>query len=189
MKTTFKIFTVILLGILSSCTCMLSQIPPQLIYVDQNCQGRIPDFTKAVVVRDNCLDGVTIFQSPSPGTLMSTSNPTMKVTVSAKDAFGNSSNSIIVDVILTDTIPPILEWPAAQISMTDQQVSDLYKVWESAVKVHGIAKWIYDQKWRQGFTFPSPVDSLIIMENLKYFTNTIKLTDQEYAQYVDYVER
>lgn len=80
--------------------------------------------------------------------------------------------------------------------MTDEDINNLYKNWESAVKVQGIAKWMYDRKWQNGFTM---IDTAIVDScgnyrfiqpeySLRYFTNTIRLSDQEYAQYVTYME-
>lgn len=183
-KIILLMFIVLFAG--CNCTLIIGQIPPQIVYADQDCQGLIPDFSKVAIVKDNCAGGITFIQNPSPGTLLTATNPTVNVTLKAKDISGNESNTLVISVVLTDTIAPILEWPAGPITMTEQQVIDLYKNWEAAVKVHGIAKYIYDQSWKQGFTFASPVDSLIIMNSMRYFTNTIYLNDDEYAQYVAY---
>jgi hypothetical protein len=80
--------------------------------------------------------------------------------------------------------------------MTDEDVTNMYKTWEAAVKVHGIAKWMYDRKWQNGIAM---IDTMIVDScgnykwiypegTLRYFTNTIRLSDEEYNQYVTFVE-
>ena len=178
-----KKLLLILSVILSSCSCLLSQIPPQTIYVDQNCEALLPDYTIQTVAIDNCPEGMVINQTPIPGTLMSVSNPALDVSIKAVDAFGNTSNTLTFTVILLDTIAPVLSWPIAQINMTDEHLIALYQNWEAGVKVKGIANWIYDQSWTQGMAF---ADTTRIIESLKTFTHVITLTDEEYSQYESY---
>ena len=171
--------------LLSSCACILSQVPPQTIYAGSGCTAPIPDYTTIVIASDNCEGPITITQTPVAGTILSAANPSVTVTLIARDAFGNTSKPLNVSVILIDTIPPILSWPVGQVNMKESDVLNLYDNWKAAVKVHGIANWIYDQSWTQGLAF---ADTTKIMESLKYFTNIIKLTDEEYAQYVSIKE-
>lgn len=193
MKKLLFILTIILC---SSCTCLLSQIPPQTIYADQNCQGILPDYTTRIVATDNCLGAVIVSQTPVAGTLLTVSNPAVTVTLVATDAFGNKSKPLNVSVVLLDTVPPVLSWPTGQINMTEQDLINVYANWEAGIKVHGIAKWMYDRSWQQGLILADTtfVDSCGIThsyhveDNLKYFQNVIKLSDEEYAQYVSYVE-
>lgn len=178
MKKLFFLFVVI---ICTSCTCLLSQIPPQTIYAGAGCTALLPDYTTKVVASDNCVGTITITQTPVAGTILSAANPSLTVVLTAKDAFGNTSKPMNVSVVLIDTVKPILSWPVGQINMTDQDMINIYANWEAAVKVKGIAQWIYDQRWTQGLAF---ADSTLILDRLKYFENIIKLTDEEYAQYV-----
>jgi len=179
-----KQLLLILAVLLTSCSCLLSQVPPQTLYVDQNCEGRIPDYRLIVIASDNCA-GLTLEQTPVPGTVLDVGNPGATVEIIATDAFGNKSNKLTIPVVLIDTIAPILEWPAGPIAMTDQQLIDVYKVWEAGVKVKGIADWIYDQTWTQGYAF---ADTARILASLKTFTHAITLTDEEYEQFVIYKE-
>jgi hypothetical protein len=165
------------------CTCMLSQVPPQTIYTDASCQGVLPDYTKIVTAVDNC-GTVTLTQAPAAGFVLTVANPVQKVTVTGRDQFGNTSR-MTIDVVLVDTVPPVLNWPAGQVAMTDAEMMYLYQNWESAIKVHGIAKWIYDQRWTQGIPF---ADTTRILESLKTFTHAITLTDAEYAQFVAFTQ-
>jgi len=165
---------------LVSCTC-LSQIPPQVLYVDNNCEAFLPDYTTQVVVTDNCPEGIVINQTPKAGTALTVSNPSVDVEIIAIDAFGNISDKLIISVTLTDTIAPILSWPIGQINMKESDVINLYNNWIAAVKVHGAAKWIYDQTWTNGYAF---ADTANILEGLKTFTHSITLTDEEYSEYL-----
>jgi hypothetical protein len=178
-----KILFLICSILLTSCGCVLSQIPPQTIQVNQNCEGILPDYTKIPTATDNCPGTPLIRQSPIAGTILTVNNPAITVVITAVDAFGNVSKPMNVSVTLIDTVKPILHWPVAQINMSEQDMINLYDNWIAAVKVHGIAKWMYDRKWTQGISFK---DSSVV-DNLKYFSNVIKLTDDEYSQYVAYM--
>lgn len=180
-----KLLALLIPLLFTSCMCVFSQIPPQTIYADQNCQGAIPDFSTRVVASDNCVGTITIQQYPAAGSLLTASNPAVTVTITAKDMFGNISKPLNVSVILVDTIAPILQFPVGRVNMNEKAMIDLYRNWEAAVKIHGAAKWVYDQRWAQGFTF---ADSAKIINSLRFFTNVIELTEEEYDQYVSYVE-
>jgi hypothetical protein len=143
----------------------------------------LPDYRTKVIVSDNCPAGTTLTQTPVAGTILGVLNPSVNVVITARDAFGNVSKPLNIPVVLVDTIAPILSWPIGQANMSEQEVIYLYQNWVAAVKVSGIARWMYDRRWTQGFAF---ADTARIEESLKYFTNIIKLTDEEYSQYVNY---
>lgn len=187
-----KKIILLLFPLLASCSCLLSQIPPQTIYADQNCEGTLPDYRTRVVASDNCQGEITITQTPVAGTKLTVANPSVNVTLTARDAFGNISRPVNVSVQLIDTVPPILSWPVGQLNMTEQDAVNIYANWEATVKATGIAHFMYDRRWTQGLALADTtyVDSCGVVhdyhveDNLRYFTNTIKLTDEEYAQYV-----
>lgn len=177
-----------------SCTCTLAQIPPQVIYAGAECTAPIPDYRTQVIISDNCeIESVT--QIPAPGYLLTSDNQIINVTIRAMDVFKNVTEAVFT-VTLLDTIPPVIEWPSGQVSMTDEDLNNLYASWVAAVKVHGIAKWMYDRTWTQGLPLADTtyVDSCGVVhdqhveDNLRYFTNIIKLTDQEYFDYVSFIE-
>ena len=95
-------------AVLWGCTC-LSQIPDQLLYVDQNCEAVLPDYTtpEFVNVADNCALDPPV-QLPPPGTILDSGQPLTPVTISVTDISGNQS-SVSFNVILVDTIPPTIE--------------------------------------------------------------------------------
>lgn len=167
----------------TSCKCVLSQIPPQVIYADADCQAQLPNYLEQVVASDNC-ELFAVTQTPEPGYVLDAQNQIVNVTIRAEDVFHNSTE-VTFSVTLLDTIPPILEWPEGPVSMTDEDVGNLYRNWEAAIKVHGIARWMYDQSWAQGLEF---ADSTVV-DRLRYFNNTIMLSDEEFAEYVSYIEQ
>lgn len=188
------IFLAIVSVFLSGCVCTIGQIPPQYVYAGAGCSAPLPSYLEKVIATDNCaLFSVT--QTPEPGYILDVNNQVVNVTIKATDVFKNSSQ-VTFSVTLLDTIKPILSWPTGQLNMTDEDVSNLYKNWEAAVKVHGIAKWMYDRKWQNGIAM---IDTMIVDScgnykwiypegTLRYFTNTIRLSDEEYNQYVTFVE-
>lgn len=188
------IFLAIVSVFLSSCVCTLAQIPPQFVYAGVGCTAPLPDYKSKVTATDNCAIKI-LEQIPASGYLLTATNQVVDVTIKATDVFNNTSQ-VTFSVTLLDTVKPILNWPTGQVNMTDDDVVNLYKNWESAVKVHGIAKWMYDRKWQNGIAM---IDTMIVDScgnykwiypegTLRYFTNTIRLSDEEYDQYVTFVE-
>ncbi len=100
-----KILILSILALMVSCLC-ISQIPDQVIYVDENCEAFLPDYTDDVTVSDNC-EGVIVQQTPDPGSILDAATAYMDVTITATDAFNNQS-SIQFRVIAIDTILPII---------------------------------------------------------------------------------
>jgi len=175
-----KLLFLLLLPLIG-CRCLISQVPPQYIYAGQSCEAPLPDYRLKVTISDNCqIENVT--QTPSPGFLLMATNMITNVTIRAVDNSGNASQ-ITFSVTLLDTIPPVIGWEGLT-SLTEQEMIDLYRQWEAGVKVHSIAKWIYDQSWTQGFAF---ADTTYIMESLKTFTHSITLSDEEYDEWLTYM--
>jgi len=104
MKKLIILFAVVLLA--SSCTCLLSQVPPQYIVVGENCEAVLPDYTTQVTVTDNC-SVKTITQTPVKGTLLNANNPQVTVTIRATDTFDNFTE-ISFTVKAIDTVPPVI---------------------------------------------------------------------------------
>jgi len=104
MKKLLILFAVILLT--SSCTCLLSQIPPQYVFVGSNCEAVLPNYVPMVVVSDNCgIQNVT--QTPSPGTILNATNPMVTVKIRATDVFNNFTE-VQFTVTAKDTVPPTI---------------------------------------------------------------------------------
>lgn len=98
-----KLIGFLTLALFYGCAC-IGQLGTQFLYVDENCEGFLPDYRLVINVRDNC--GIdTVIQVPEAGLKMDFTNPEVNVGIIATDVFDNTS-SIYFDVVLLDTIPP-----------------------------------------------------------------------------------
>lgn len=99
MKKLLFLLSIILL---SSCTCLIGQVPPTYLYVDETCGAAMPDLRPRLEWRDNC--GIdTVEQTPTPGTWLTEQYNT--VHFRAYDRFRNFTD-VLGSVELLDTIPP-----------------------------------------------------------------------------------
>ena len=99
-----KLLFLLSVVIFSSCSCLLSQIPPQYLYVDETCGAALPDYLSKVQATDNC--GIdTLWQSPTMGTWLT--EPATTVLIRAIDKFGNHTD-LMFTVQLLDTVPPVI---------------------------------------------------------------------------------
>ena len=92
--------------LLASCTCVLPQIPPQYVYVGENCEAVLPDYLTKVSATDNCVLA-SFIQIPQAGTILTSAMTVTDVEIRATDNHGNHS-SINFSVILVDTVPPVI---------------------------------------------------------------------------------
>jgi hypothetical protein len=96
----------LVLFLLSGCKCLIAQIPNQYIYSGANCEAPLPNYLPWVYATDNCLLA-SIVQTPAAGTILNPQNMIANVVIRATDASGNSSQ-ITFNVMLIDTVPPII---------------------------------------------------------------------------------
>ncbi len=84
----------------------------QTVYVDNNCDYSIPDLSSLLTITDNCslLANMTIVQNPVIGVNLSNHGTTQTVDFNVTDEAGNS-NQCSFDIILTDTISPVVSCP------------------------------------------------------------------------------
>lgn len=125
MKKTFLLLVVILLA--SSCTCLLSQIPPQTIQVTANCQAVLPDYLPMVPATDNC-GLASVVQTPEAGYILDAANKSVEVKIRATDLFGNF-NEVSFMVTAVDTIKPVLS-PSPELLAAN---------WDTIHKVYDVA--------------------------------------------------
>ncbi|GJM33251.1 MAG: hypothetical protein DHS20C18_22520 [Saprospiraceae bacterium] len=87
--------------------------PNQNIAIDQECDGRIPDFRASATLGDHCSfpDGVSITQIPLSGTLISGAGTVETVTLTADDGQGNTAQCSF-EISTTDLSPPNISCPA-----------------------------------------------------------------------------
>lgn len=64
-----KLLFLLSIVLLSSCTCLLSQIPPQYIYINENCEAVLPDYLTKVTATDNC-NLASLIQIPEGGSIL-----------------------------------------------------------------------------------------------------------------------
>ena len=86
--------------------CCVAQIPTQFIIANDSCEAFLPDYTLAVVVRDNCCVE-QIVQTPDPGITLVPGVDRI-VTLIGYDCYGNS-NTMTFDVIVIDNVAPTFE--------------------------------------------------------------------------------
>lgn len=170
-----------MLPLIACSCCVLSQIPPQVIYADPSCQAVLPDYRLQVTASDNC-GNVTLTQVPVPGTLITVAEPAFDVMVTATDDFGNNT-SIVIPVSMVDTIPPILEWVGGIAELDIYDIGSMWDNFSKAIKYHGIAEAIYNiPNWK-----PDSLDFAFGVERgLWYFFPTIELDSAEYAEVLNY---
>jgi len=90
--------------LLSSCACVIGQVPPLTLHVDATCGAAIPDYRPMLHWTDNC--GIdTVEQTPTPGSWLIEKFNT--VHFRAIDNFGNYTD-VLGSLELIDTIPPSL---------------------------------------------------------------------------------
>ncbi|MCJ8291894.1 MAG: HYR domain-containing protein [Crocinitomicaceae bacterium] len=82
------------------------------VYVDNNCDGLLPDYTSFVVSTDNCSSAINITttQSPLPGTIINGAIVVTPIIMTATDESGNSSTCTF-DMRTLDTIPTSITCP------------------------------------------------------------------------------
>ncbi len=82
------------------------------VYVDNNCDGLLPDYTSFVMNTDNCtsIANITTIQSPIPGTIINGAIVVTPIIMTSTDEDGNSSTCTFIMRTL-DTIPTSITCP------------------------------------------------------------------------------
>jgi hypothetical protein len=124
-----KIFFLFLMVILSSCSCLLSQIPPQKIYATKtSCSAPLPNYWvvlgAAITVSDNC-EIASKTQVPATGFMLTPTNKVATVTLRATDASGNYRETSFTTTLI-DTIKPVITIDPALITYQLNQIKDIY---------------------------------------------------------------
>ena len=143
--------------VLSSCTCVIGQIPPQYLYVDETCGAAMPDFLTKIHVTDNC-EVDTVWQSPTYGTRLTA--PANNAMIRAIDKFGNHTD-VLFTVFLLDTVPPVITVDTTMLVNSYGFINTLYSTAE---------RMLARQVWFEESTAP---DSLLTDDD---FCNSTLLT-------------
>ncbi len=87
---------------------------PTNLFVDNNCEAILPDYTGAAVTGDNCPGVLNVFQNPIAGTIVTTGTDVI-VFLDVVDEFGNSSQCQFTQPIF-DAIDPVVNCPGDQLA-------------------------------------------------------------------------
>ena len=99
MKKLLFLLSIILL---SSCTCLIGQVPSVTLQITEECGAALPDYRSHLIFTDNCrVDSID--QTPSPGTWITEKFTTLRFR--AFDNFGNYTD-VLGSLELIDTVPP-----------------------------------------------------------------------------------
>ena len=150
-----KLLILFLLCFLCSCTCLLSQIPPQKIYTGASCSAILPDYRLKIIASDNC-EIASFTQIPAPGFILNSVIKTTSVTIKATDASGNF-RQIVFTVTLLDTIKPVLTIDPVLLSYQTEQINDIYNFGDKLVEQ--ASENLIKQEWID--TFPGLREKLI----------------------------
>ena len=88
---------------------------------DANCNFALDDYRSRAAVADNCdsaTDGLTLTQSPPPGTVLNGDSTTQTITLTVTDASGNQT-SCEFSLMLQDTTPPAIACPPDRTEVVD----------------------------------------------------------------------
>jgi hypothetical protein len=150
-RITLLICTIMLAG------CCMSQLPTQYAYVDETCSAILPDFTEMVIVGDNC-SVVNVTQVPMPGIVI---QATTTVRIVATDQTGNLK-AVDFDVVIMDTIAPTIMLNPEWLGYTDQEVTDMYKVYYGWVQGMG-------DIWNA--TKPGTIETIVLPDTTLTYVN------------------
>lgn len=87
------------------------------LYVDNNCEALLPDYTGLGVTSDNCSGVLNVFQNPAPGTVVTPITDVI-VFLDVVDEFGNTSQCQFTQTVFDD-IAPVVTCPGDQIAVAN----------------------------------------------------------------------
>lgn len=163
---------IILLSIvLSSCSCLIGQIPPVSLFVDETCGAAMPDIRPMLEWRDNC--GIdTVEQTPTPGTWLTERYNT--VHIRAIDKFGNYTDAL-GSVELLDTIPPeLIRVDSTLITQVYQNITSLYN---TADRLLALNEMWYDNTFPWDDVEFEYIDSLGVVQTLRGIPEELRPTN------------
>ncbi|MEL6140711.1 MAG: HYR domain-containing protein [Bacteroidota bacterium] len=79
--------------------------PDEVVLLDTNCNGELPDLSPQVAAMDNCSPNLTVLQNPGPATIYSGDGTEVVVTFTISDADGNETQCTTT-VTFEDHSPP-----------------------------------------------------------------------------------
>jgi len=120
---------------------MSQSIPPQSLYVNDECGAALPDYRPRLTFSDNC--GIdTVEQTPTPGSWLTAKYTT--VLIRAFDTFRNYTD-VMFSVELIDTIGPVfVSFDTAMIAENYDMITNLY---DQAERLMAKQDWFNDNLW------------------------------------------
>ena len=127
--------------VMAGCTCTMSQVPPQALYVDPTCGAALPDYRVRLTFSDNCAID-TVEQTPTPGSWLTEKYNT--VLIRAFDNFRNYTD-VMISVELIDTIgPEFVSFDTLMITENYDKITNLY---DQAERLLVRQDWFNDNLW------------------------------------------
>ena len=154
-----KLLFILLAFVVTQC-CLPQEIPLQIIYINENCEGVIPNYLADYFsVSDNCPNAV-LTQIPEPGIILDIYQQDTTVVITAIDRFG-LTDMVSFQVILVDTIPPEIHTLDLILTHSEQNIRDMYAAFE---KWHtgDVEAFIEQFDWQA-----AGMDTLRIGENIR----------------------
>jgi hypothetical protein len=166
-----KLIILLSIIVLSSCSCLIGQIPPVSLFVDESCGAAMPDLRPMLRWQDNC--GIdTVEQTPTPGSWLTEKYNT--VHFRAYDNFRNFTD-VLGSVELLDTTPPeLVGVDSTLITQVYKNVTSLYNAADRLLALNEM--WFDD-------TFPwddvefQYVDSLGVAQTLRGIPEELRPTN------------
>ncbi len=90
------------------------------VFVNEDCEVLLPNYTTAATVSDDCTvaSSITITQNPKPGIILSGAVTTQIITLTADD--GSATTSCDFSILLVDTLVPTIICPVNQNILMDE---------------------------------------------------------------------
>jgi len=142
-----KLLLFIVLATLIGCSCW-PQIPPKYLPANSSCEAYLPNYIDSVSVINPCGEA-TLMQDPVPGTILSATTPSVEVTLTAINSFGNTDEekfSVFLTVmpeIIWDSIP---NGPIPPVTERRNDIDLLIESWET-YRAHLGDTIVYDTIW------------------------------------------
>jgi len=156
----------------SSCTCSLSQIPPQVIYAGEGCTAVLIDYKPYVTVKGGCF-GFTLTQTPAAGTVLSASKQSVTVVIKATGT-NLKSSQISFNVTLLDTITPKITPVGVLADYQLEQANHIYDAGDHVVKA------LFDT-FNRNFALPDSLGGGKLPVDSSFFKKMLVVTSMDPA--------
>jgi len=166
-----KLMLILFAAVVTGCTCTMSQVPPQSLFVDQTCGAAVPDYRPLLRFTDNCAID-TIEQMPTPGSWLTEKFNT--VLIRAWDKFENYTD-VLFSLELLDTIgPELVEVDSSLIAQVYENVNSLYN---AADRLLALNEMWFDNTFPWDDVEFEYIDSLGVTQTLRGIPEELRPTN------------